>query len=161
MSHSQRPHGLQHARLLCPPLSLRVCSNSCRLSRSCHPTISSSPAPFSFCLQSFKAWGSFPVNQLFPSDGQSIGASAKLLPVNIQGWFPLRLTGLISLQFKGLSKVYSSTKIWKHLFFGLQPSLWSKIHISTWLLEKPLFWLYGPLSAKWCLCFLIHFLGLS
>ena len=161
MSHSWRPHGLWHIRLLRPPLSLRVCSNSCLLNRSCHPTISSSLAPLSFCLQSFKAWVSFPVNQLFPSSGQSIGASAKLLPVNIHSWFPLGLTSLISLQFKGLSKVYSSITVWKHLFFGLQPSLWSNLHIHTWLLEKPLFWLYGPLLAKWYLCFLIQCLGLS
>ena len=113
MSHYCRPHGPRHTRLLCPSLSLRVCSNSCLLNWSCHPTISSSLAPFSFCLQSFKAWGSFPVNQLFPSSGQSIGASAKLLPVNIQGWFPLGLTGLISLESKGLSRVFFSTTIWK------------------------------------------------
>ena len=134
MSHYCRPHGPRHTRLLCPSLSLRVCSNSCLLNWSCPPTISSSLAPFSFCLQSFKAWGSFPVNQLFPSSGQSIGASAKLLPVNIQGWFPLGVTGLISLQFKGLSKVYSSTTVWKHLYFGLQPSLLvqpTHLHMTT------------------------------
>jgi len=91
--------------------------------------------------------------------GQSIRAS--VLPMNIQGWFPLELTGLISLQFKGLSRVFSSTTIQKHQFFGAQPSLWSNSLICTWLLEKPLLWLYGPLPVKWCLCFLICCLGLS
>ena len=91
------------------------------------------------CLQSFPASGSFPVNQLFASCGQSIGASAStsVLPVNIQGWFPLELTSLISLKSKGLSRLYSSTTIWKHQFLGTQPSLWSNFHIHTWLLAKP------------------------
>ena len=89
------------------------------------------------------------MGQLFPSGGESIRASAlaSVLIMNIQGWFPLGRIGLISLQSKGLSKVFSSTTIWKHQFFGTQPSLWSNSHIHTWLL-----WLYGPLSAKWCLC---------
>ena len=97
------------------------------------------------------------------SGGQSIGAStsASGLPMNIQGWFPLGLTGLISLQSKGLSRVFSSTTVWKHWFFGAQPSLWFNSHIHTWLLEKPYPWPDGPLSAKWCLCFLICCLGLS
>ena len=91
---------------------------------------------------------------VFPSiSGQSIRASASVLPMNIQGWFPLGLTDLISLQCKGLSRVFSSTTIQKHQFFGAQPSLWSNSHIHTWLLEKPSLWLHGPLSAKWCLCF--------
>ena len=116
------PHGLQHARLPCPSLSPRVCSNSCPLSWWCHPTVSS----FSSCSQSFPASGSSPMSQLFASGSQSTGASASasVLPVNIQGWFPLGLTGLISLQSKGLSRVFSSTKIWKHQFFGIQLSLW-------------------------------------
>ena len=99
----------------------------------------------------------------FTLGGQSTGASASVsvLPMNIQGRFPLGLTGWISLQSKGLSRVFSSTTIWKHQFFSAQPSLWSNSHIHTWLLEKPQFWLYGPLSAKWCLCFLIRCLGLS
>ena len=94
----------------------------------------------------------FRMSQLFASGGQSMGvsASASVLPVNLQGWFPLGLTGLISLQSKGLSRVFSNTTVWKHQFFGFQPSLWSNTHICTRVLEKPLFWLYGPLSAKWC-----------
>ena len=102
-------------------------------------------------LQSFPASsGSFPVSQLFTSGGQSIWAStlASVLPVNIQGWFPLGWTGLISLQAKGLSKVISNTTVQKHQFFGAQPSLWSNSHIHTWLLEKPQLWLDRPLLAK-------------
>ena len=94
------------------------------------------PPPFSSCPQSFPAAESFPMSQLFTSGGQSIGASASVLPVNIQGWFPVRLTGLISLQSKGLSRVFSSTTVRKHKFFGTQPSLWSNSHIRTWVLEK-------------------------
>ena len=117
---------------------------------------------FSSCLQSFPASGSFPVSQLLASGTQSIGASASasVLPMSIQSWFPSGLTGLISLQSKGLSRVFSSTTIQKHQLFGIQPSSWSNSHICTWLLEKQYLWLYGPLSAKWCLCFLIHCLGL-
>ena len=113
-----------------------VCSTSCPLSWWCHPTISSSAAPFSFCPQSFPASGSFSVNQLIPSGGTSIGApaSASVLPMNIQGWFPLGLTGLISLLSKGLPRVFSSTTVWKYQF-GTQPTLWSNSHIHTWLLE--------------------------
>ena len=109
-------HGLQHARLPCPSRTPRVHSDSCPLSQWCHPTISSPVAPFSSCPQSFPASESFPVSQLFASGGQSIGtsASASVLPMNIQGWFPLGLTGLISLQSKGLSRVFSSS-VWKHL----------------------------------------------
>ena len=131
ISDSLRPHGLQHARLPCPSLSPGVCPSSCPLSRWCHPTISSCVAPFSFCPQSFPASGSFPMSQLFASGVQSIGASASVLPMNIQGWFPLRLTGLISLQSKGLSRVFSKTTVQKHQFFGAQPSLWSCSHIRT------------------------------
>ena len=90
-----------------------------------HPTISSSVAPFSSCPQSFPASGSFPMSWLFKSGGPNIRASASVLPVNIQDWFPLGLTGLISLLSKGLPRVFSSTTIWKHQFFGSQPSLWS------------------------------------
>ena len=112
--------------------------------------------PFSFCLQSFSASGYFPVSQLFTSSGQNNGASASasFLPMNVQGWFPLGLTDLISLQWKGLSRAFSSTTIQKHPFFGAQPSLWSCSHMCTWLLVKPRLWLYGSLSVKWCLCFL-------
>ena len=104
-----------------------------------HPTISSSVTLFSSCPQSFPASGSFPVSRLFTSGGLSIGvsAAASVFPMNIQGWFPLRLTGLISLQSKGLSRVFSSTTVQKHQFFGAQLSLESNSHIYTWLLEKP------------------------
>ena len=123
MSNSLWPHGLQHARLPCPSPSPGACSNSCPLSRWCHPTISSSVIPFSSCLQSFLVSGSFPMSQLFTSYGQSIGASASVLPMNIQGWFPLG-----KLQFKGLSRVFSSTTVWKHQFFGAQPPAITSIH---------------------------------
>ena len=136
LHNSLWPHGLQHTRLPCPSLSPGVCSNSCPLSQWCNPTISSSIAPFSSCPQSFPVSGSFPMSWLFTSGGQSFGASASVLPMNIQGWFPLGLTGLISLQSKGLSGVLSSTTVWKHQFFGAQPSLWSSSHIHTWLLES-------------------------
>ena len=111
----------------------RACSNSCPLSRWCHPAISSSGVPFSSCFQSFPASGSFPMSQFFASGGQSIGASAStsVLPMNIQDWFLLGWTGWISLLSKGLSKVFSNTIVQKHQFFGAQPSLWSSfcIHI--------------------------------
>ena len=103
MSNSLRPHGLQHTRLPCPSPSPRVCSSSCPLSRCCHPTISSSVTRFFSCPQSFLASGSFPVSQLFISGGQSIRASASVLPMNILGWFPLELTGLISLLSRGFT----------------------------------------------------------
>ena len=119
--------------------------------------------PFSSCLQSFPASGSFPMSRLFTSGGQSIGfsASASVLPMNIQDCFPLGLTGLIFLLSKGLSRVFSNTTVQKHQFLSAQPSLWSNSHIHTWLLEKPYLWLDGPLSAKWRLCFFIHCLPLS
>ena len=97
-----------------PSASPRVCPSSCPLSRWCHPTISCSVTLFSFCLQSFPSSGSFPMSQLFPSGGQSIGASVLVLPINIQDWFPLGLTGLIALQTKGLSRIFSNTTAWKH-----------------------------------------------
>jgi len=103
-----------------PSPTPRVYSNSRPLSRWCHPTISSSVIPFPFCLQSFPASGSFPVSQFFKSGAQSIGASAAVLPMNIQGWLPSELTGLISLLSRGLSRVFSSTTVWKHQFFGAQ-----------------------------------------
>ena len=137
MSDSLGPHGPQHARLPCSSPTPGVCSNSCSLSRWYHPTISSSVVPFSFCLQSFPASGSFPVSQIFTSGGQSTGALASVLPVNSQGWFPLGLTGWISLQSKGLSRVFSNTTVQKHQFFIAQLSLWSNSHIHTWPLEKP------------------------
>ena len=114
-------------------------SNSYPLGQWCHPTILSSVAPVSSCPQSFPTSGSFPMRRFFASGGQSIGAStsASVLPMNTQGWFSLGLTGLISLLSRGLSRVFSSTTIQKHQFFGTQPSLWSNSHICTWLLEKP------------------------
>ena len=137
MSNSLRPRGRQHARPRCPSLSPAVCPDSCPLSRWCHPTVSSSVIPFS-CLQSFPASGSFSMNQLFTSGGQSIGASASasVLPMNIQYWFPLGLTDLISLQSKGLSRVFSNTTVQKHPFFSVQPSFWPSSHICTGLLEN-------------------------
>ena len=133
------PHGLQHARVPCPSPTPEACSNSCPSSLWCHPIISSSAIPFSSCLQSFPASGSFAMSQFFASGGQSIGtlASASVLPMNIQDWFPLGLTGLISLRCKQLSRLFSNTTIWKHQIFSAQPSLWSNSHICTWLLEKP------------------------
>ena len=139
MSNSLRPHGLQHSRLPHPSQTPGAYSNSCPLSRWCHPTISSFIVPFSSCLQSFPASGSFQMSQFFTSGGQSIGVSApaSVLPMTIQDWFPLGLTGWISLQSKGLSRVFSNTTVQKHQFFGVQLSLWSNSHIHTWLLEKP------------------------
>ena len=124
ISDSLWPHGLQYARLPCPSPTPGACSDSHPLSRWSHPTISSSVIPFSSCLQSFPASGSFPVSQFFASGSQSIGASASasVLLVNIQDWFPLGL-GWISLQCKGLSKVFSNTTVQKHQFFGAQLSL--------------------------------------
>ena len=137
MSDSLWPHGLQHTRLLCSPLSPGVCSNSCSLNWWCYLTISSYAALFSFCLQSFPASGSFLMSQLYALGGQSIGTSVSVLPMIIQDWFPLGLVSLISLQFMGLSRVFSSTTLWKHHFFSTQPSLWSNSHICMWLLQKP------------------------
>ena len=124
MSHTLQLSGLQQARLLTPSISSEVCRNSCPLNRGCYPTISSSVAPFSSCLQSFLASGPFPLSWLFASGSQSIGvsASASVLPVNIQGWFPLGLSGWISLQSTGLSRVFSNTTVQKHQFFRAQPS---------------------------------------
>ena len=138
VSDSLRPHGLQHSRLPCPSPTSRACSDSCSLSQWFHTTISSSVIRLSSCLQYFPASGSFPMSQFFASDGQSIGASASgsVLPMNIQDWFPLGLTGWISLQSKGLSRVFSNTTVHKHQFFSTQHSLWSNTHIHTWLWEK-------------------------
>ena len=119
----------EHARLPCSSLCPRVFSDSCPSSRWCYLTISSSAVPFSFCLQSLPVSGSFPGSQLFTSDGQSIGASASVLPMNIQGWFPLGLAGLTSWQSKGLSRVFSNTTVQKHKFFSAQLSSQSNSHI--------------------------------
>ena len=125
MSDSIWSHGLQHARLPYPSPTPEACSNSCPSSQWCHPTISSSAVPFSSCLQSFPASGSFPMSQFFTTGGQSIGASssASVLPVNIQGWFHLGLTGWISLLSKEFLRVFSNTIVQKHQFFGTQLSL--------------------------------------
>ena len=128
LSDSLPPHGLQDTRLPCSSPCRRVCSNSCPLSQWFHPTISSSVVPFSSCPQSFPASGSFPINQFFTSGGQSIGVSASVLPLNIQGWFPSGLTGLIFLKSKGLSRVFSSyhsskaSVLWCSAFFVVQIS---------------------------------------
>ena len=138
MSNTAYPWTAPH-RLPCPSPSPGACSSSCPLSWWWHPTISFSVVPFSSCLQSFPASESFPMSWLFASDGQSTGVSvsASVLPMNIQGWFPLEWTGLISLLSKELSGVFSSTTVWRHWFFGVQLFLLSTSHICTWLLEKP------------------------
>ena len=139
MSNSLRPHESQHARPPCPSPIPGVYSNSRPLSRWCHPAISSFVIPFFSSPQFLPASGSFPVSQLFAWDGQSIGvsASASVLPKNTQDWSPLEWTGWISLQSKGLSRVFSNTTVQKHQFFVTQPSSQSNSHIHTWLLEKP------------------------
>ena len=139
VSDSLRPHELQHARTPCPSQTPGVYWNLCPLSRWCHPTISSSVVPFSSCPQSLPASGSFPVTQLFAWVGQSIevSASASVLPVNTQDWSPSGWTGWISLQSKGLSRVFSNTTVQKHQLFGAQLSSQSDCHIHTWPLEKP------------------------
>ena len=139
VSNSLRPHGLQHVRLPCLKPTPGVYSNTCPLSWWCHPTISSSVILFSSCLQSFPSWGSFQMSQFFTSGGKSIGvsASASVLPMNIQDWFPSGWTGWISLLSKGLSRVFSNTTVQKHQFFSTQLSLQSNSHIQTCPLEKP------------------------
>ena len=139
VSDSLQPHGLQHTRPSCPSPTPGVYSNSCPLSQWCHPTISSSVVPFSSHLQSFPASESFQMSQFFPSGGQSIGVSAlaSVLPMNTQDWSPLEWTGWISLQSRGLSRVFSNTTIPKHQFFSTQLSSQSNSHIHTWPLEKP------------------------
>ena len=146
-SDSLWPHGLQHARLPCPSSTLRACSNSCPLSQWCHPTISSFVAPYSSCLQSFPASGSFQMSQFFSSGGQSIGVSASASVLLIQDLCPLGWTGWISLQSKVLKCLlqHHSSKasiLWYSAFFRVQLS-----H-PYMLLEKPQLWLEGPLSAK-------------
>ena len=134
MFDSLWPHGLQHTRLPCPSPTPRACSNSCPSSQWCHPTSS----PFSSCLQSFPASGSFPISQFFTSGGKTIGSSASssVLPMNIQDWFPLGLTDLISLLSKGLSRVFSNTTVQKHQFFGARLSLGSNSHIQFQVYSK-------------------------
>ena len=132
------PHGLQHERPPCPSPTPGVYPNSCPLSWWCHPTITSSVVPFS-CLQSFPASGCFPMSQLFASGSQSIGVSAStsVLPMNTQDWCPLGWTDWISLQSKGLSRVFSNITVQKHQFLGAQLSSQSNFHIHMWPLEKP------------------------
>ena len=133
------PHGLQHTKLPCSSPSPRVCSNSGPLSRWCHPIISSSAVPFSSCSQTFLASGSFQMSQLFPSGGQSIevSPSTSVLPMNTQDWSPSGWTDWISLQPKGLLRVFSNTTVQKHQCFSAQLSSQSNSHIHTWPLEKP------------------------
>ena len=153
-------HRLQHVRLSCPSTSPGVCPTHVHwvgdAIQPSHPLLS----PL-FPALSFPAWRSFPMSRLFSSGGQNIVTSASVLPMNIQGLFLLGWTGLISFPPKGLSRVFSNTTVRRHQFFITQPSLWFNYHIHTWLLEKPELWLYRPLSAKWCHCFLIHRLALK
>ena len=139
VSDSLRPHEPQYARPPCPSPIPRIHPNPCPSSRWCHPTISSSVIPFSSCPQSFLASASFQMSQLFASGGQSIGVSAStsVLPMNTQDWSPLGWTGWISLQSRGLSRVFSNTTIQKHQFFSAQISSQSNFHIHTWPLEEP------------------------
>ena len=139
VSDSLRPHESQHARPPCPSPSPGVHSDSHPLSQWCHPTISSSVVPFSLCPQSVPASESFPVSQLFASGGQSTGVSAlaSSLPKKSQGWSPSEWTGWISMQSKGLARVFSNTTVQKHQFFGTQLSSQSNSHIHTWALKKP------------------------
>ena len=139
VSDSLRPHELQHARPPCPSPTPGVHSNSCPSCQRFHPAISSSVVPFSSCPQSLQASGSFPMSQLFTWGGQSIGVSAlaSVLPINTQDWSPLGWTGWISLQSKGLSRVFSNTTVQKHQFFRAQLSSQCNSHIHTWPLEKP------------------------
>ena len=151
VSGSLWPYGPQHARPPCPSPNPRVYSDSCPLSQWCHPPTSSSVIPFSSCLQSFPASGPFQMSQFLASGGQSIRVSAStlVLPVNIQDWFPLEWAGWISLQFKGLSRVFSNTIVEKHQFFGAQLSLWSNPYIRETLAmserESPY-----SVVARWC-----------
>ena len=139
MSDSLQPHESQHARPPCPSSTPRVHPDSRPLSQWCHPAISSSVLPLSSCSQSLPASESFPMSQLFTSGGQSTGVSAlaSFLPKKSQDWSPSQWTGWISLQSKGLSRVFSNTTIQKHQFFSAQPSSQSNSHIHTWPQEKP------------------------
>ena len=162
MSNSLQPHELQHIRLPCPSLSPGVCPNSCPLSQWCYLTLSSSARsllllPYFFQHRVFSSESAFRIRwPKYWSFSYSISPSK-----NIWGWFPFRLIELISLQFKGLLRVFFSSTIQKHLFFGIQSSLWSNSHIHTSVLGKTQLWLYETSSAKQCFCFLICCLGLS
>ena len=150
MSNSLQSHGLQHTRVPYPSPTLEACSNSCPSSQWCHPAISSSVVPFSSCPQSIPASESFPMSQLFAWGGQSTGVSAlaSFLPKKSQGWSPSEWTGWISLQSKGLSRVFSNTIVQKHQFFDAKLSSQSNSNIHTWPLEKPYPWLDGLFLAK-------------
>ena len=139
MSNSLQPHESQHGSSPCPSPTLGLHSDSRPSSGGCHPAISSSVIPFSFCLQSLPASESFPMSQLFAWGGQSTGVSAlaSFLPKKSQGWSPSEWTSWISLQSKGLSRVFSNTTVLKHQFFGTQPSSQSNSHIHTWPQENP------------------------
>ena len=149
-------HGLQHARLPCPSLSHGVCSNSCSFIQWCTLMISFSAVPFSSRLQSFPASGSFPMSQLFASGRQSIGASfsASVLPMIIHGWFLLGLIGLISLLSKGLWRVFSSTTVQNHQFFGAQPSKWSRSQHLYMTTVKTIVLIIWTFVSKVCHAFL-------
>ena len=146
MSNSLWPHGPQHTRLACPSPTPGAYSNSCPSHQWCHPTISSSIVPFSSLPQSFPDLWSFPMSRFFASGGQSIGisASASVLPMNIQGWFPLRWTGWIFLQSNRLSRVFSNTTVQKHQFFGNQVSLYS-----NFLYTPTLTSIHGNIAIHW------------
>ena len=145
MSNSLQPHESQHGRPPCPSPTPKVHSNSRPSRQWCHPAISFSVVPFSSCPQSFPASESFPMSELFAGDQSTgVSASASFPPKKSQGWSPSEWTGWISLQSKGLSRIFSNSTVWKQQFFRAQLSLWSNAHIHTWLLEKPYLWLYGP-----------------
>ena len=150
VSDSLRPHESQHSRPPCPSPTPGVHSDSCPSIRWCHPAIPSSVVPFSSCPQSLPASESFPMSQFLTWGGQStrVSASASFLPKNTQGWSPSEWIGWISLQSKGLSRVFSKTTVQKHQFFSTQLSSQSNSSIHTWPQEKPYPWLDGPLLAK-------------
>ena len=160
MFNSLLPHGLQHTEVLCPPWFPGVCSNSCPLNQWFYVTISSSVAPFSSCLQSFPASRSLPMSLLLTSCGQSIGASASVLSMNIHGWFPLGLADLISLDSKGLSRVFSSTTTQKHQFFITQPFYGTTLTAIHYYWKKHNFD-YMDLCQQWSLCSLMCCLDLT
>ena len=160
MSNSLRLHELQHTRPPCPSPTPEAYSNLCPSNQWCHPT---SVIPFSSCFQSFPASGSYSMSQFFASGGQSIGASASasVLPMNIQDWSPLEWTSWVSLQSKGLSRVFSNTTVQKHQFFSVQLFLWFNSHIHIWLPEKNRALTRQTFVGKVLSLLFIHCLGLS
>ena len=159
VSNSSRPHGLQHTRFPWPSLSPGVCLDSCALSQWCYLTTSSSATLFSFCLQSFPTSlfsNELAVHIRWPKNWSF---SFNISPSNEYLWlisYKIDWFDLFAWESRGLSRVFSSTTVQKHQFFSVLPSLWFSSHNRSWLLERPQPWLYGPLSAKWCLCFLTH-----